>query len=50
MNRKNLVGHAVAVALAANAPQMVWAQSSSDQLDEVAVTATRRETSLQPSM
>jgi iron complex outermembrane receptor protein len=47
MNRKNLVGRAVAVALAANAPQMVWAQSASDQLDEVVVTATRRETSLQ---
>ncbi len=47
MNRKNLVGRAVAVALATNAPNVVWAQSSTDQLQEVVVTATRRETSLQ---
>ena len=47
MNRKNLVGRAVAVALASNAPQVVWAQSATDQLQEVVVTATRRETSLQ---
>ena len=54
MRTRSLIERAVALALAANAPFIVQAQTSassdvtvSRELDEVTVTATRRETSLQ---
>jgi iron complex outermembrane receptor protein len=52
MRTRSMIERAVALALAANAPLIVQAQTASDvtasrELEEVTVTATRRETSLQ---